>query len=62
MKRDFDLLITNQITNDVEVIPRFSKLVYASDFSSAYSSILFLYLKPYLDNQIPISLEFAYKY
>lgn len=59
MKRDFNLLITNLLTNEIEIIHNYSDFVYGvNDDVCAY--ILFFYLKKYLDNQIPFKVEFNY--
>lgn len=60
MKRDFDLMITNCLTNDIEIINNYSDFIYSLNENTS-ASILFFYLKKYLINQIPFKLEFRYK-
>lgn len=61
MKRDFNLLITNKLTNDIEIVHDFSKYVYGSCDDYVIGSLLYCNLKDYIDKQIPFSLEFDYK-
>lgn len=62
MKRDYNLLITNMITNDIEIIHDFSKYVYGvgkEDY--IIGAMLYCNLHDYIDKQIPFKLEFDYK-
>lgn len=61
MKRDYNLLITNNITNDIEVIHDFSKYTYGVKDDYVIGSMLYCNLKDYIDKQIPFTLEFDYK-
>lgn len=60
MRKPVDLWITNLITSEVEVVHNFDDVIYFND-SELTGRYLFIFLKPYLDNQTPIKLELVVK-
>lgn len=59
MKRDFDLLVTNLVTNEIDIIRDFSKYAYDDRETSRF--VLFNHLESYINNQVPFKVEFNYK-
>lgn len=60
MKRDYNLMITNCFTNDIDYLHDFSDCVYLND-NNMSAMLLYTKVKRYIDNQIPFKVEFNYK-
>ena len=60
MLKDYDLWITNSMTNEIKILHNWSEY-FRDDDSTLKSSTLYYYLKDYLKNEIPFKVEYHYK-
>ena len=60
MRRNFDIILTNSLTNDVKIIHNFSDFIYGNDVATS-SCVFSFYTREWFVNQVPFKVEFVFK-